>query len=101
MDCSWADSYNTDNDTFNIIKTPCYKNGPTTMQLLPYKSEDEYLRVKTKKNIKDGRNSKFRIGYNFVSFDSTRDVVYNVSTLTDKQHIFWSDTMQLAQFWKR
>ena len=101
MDCSWADSYTIDNDTFVIIKTPCFKNGPQTIRLLPFESDEEYIRLTTKKNIQGWRNSKLRVGYNFTLFDSTKDITYNVSKLTDMQSIIWSDTLELSKFWKR
>jgi len=100
MDCSWPDSYTTDNDSFNVIKSICYKNGPMTRRLLPFQSEDEYIRLTTKVDIQNWRRSKFRIGFNFHLLDSTKDVVYNVSRLTDMQNILWSDTLELSKFWK-
>jgi hypothetical protein len=100
MTCSWGDSYTTDNDSFPTIKIPCYSNGPLTVKLAPYKSEEEYLTIITKVPLARWREHYFRVGFNFAALDTTKDLLYNVSRLTDMKSIMWSDTLRLRSFWK-
>lgn len=100
MSCSWADAYTTDNDSLRIEFTPCFQNGPLVMTLLPHQTTDEYIRVIAKGTTREWQGWKFRVGYNFNLYDSTKDIHYNVSKLTDRRNIFWSDTLRLSDFWK-
>ena len=100
MTCSWRDSYTTDNDSFRVTWIPCYSNGPLTTQIPPGKTEEEYIEVRTKVPLARWREQHFRVGFNFAPLDNTKDVIYNVSRLTDMKTIMWSDTLKLRSFWK-
>lgn len=100
MTCSWRDSYITDNKNFRHILIPCYSNGPLTIKLPPYKTEEEYLTLVTDVPLARWRENYFRVGFNFVPLDTTKDLSYNVTRLTDMKSIMWSDTLKLRSFWK-
>ena len=95
MDCSWPDSYTTDSKDFEIEKTYCFKNGPVTIKIPPHGDVNYYLSLKSKKPLNELMESEFKIGFNLIKEGASQDVVSIVNSMTDMQHLIWSNIIEV------
>jgi hypothetical protein len=100
MICSWGDAYSFDNPTIQKEVSYCYGNGPVLISVPPQQSTDTYLRVLVSKKVNEWRGIKFRLGYNLVLRDTSKEIFSQVSQINDMKNVIWSDTIRLADFWK-
>ena len=94
MDCSWQDSYSIDNDKWSIYVNLCYKNGPETISLPPYKSETKTLELKRVIGSSKSKSSKFKIGFRFVPPPVPLDSIpIKLEKLKPNAVTIWSNTV--------
>ena len=56
---------------------------------------DYYLKLKTEKALSELTEAKFKIGFNLIETDKTKDIVSLINSLTDMKHIIWSNSIEL------
>jgi hypothetical protein len=100
MACSWNDAYLSDNTAIQKERNICYINVPVLISVPPQQSTDKYLRVLVDKKINDWSSIKFRLGYNLVLRDTSKELFSQVNQIGDMKNVIWSDTIRLADFWK-
>jgi hypothetical protein len=101
MTCSGDDAYKIESKDLSIEKNICFSNVPMLIKVAPHKSFDYFLRLlTTQKNI-NFRDVNFRLGYNLVLSDTTKEFGSQVEQIGDMKNVIWSDTVRLKDFWMR
>jgi hypothetical protein len=99
MACSWADGYTTDSTDFLVEKYICYSNVPVLVKIPPGKSFDRYIKIITRENLEEWRRASFRVGYNLVVRDTTKQIFDQVGQIGDMKNVIWSDSIKLKELW--
>ena len=101
MTCSGDGAYKIDSKDLSLEKNICYSNVPMLIKVAPHKSFDYYLRLLTAQKGINFREVNFRLGYNLVLRDTTKDLSSQVDQIGDMKNVIWSDTVHLKDFWMR
>jgi hypothetical protein len=98
MDCSWLDSYFTNNNKIEFEKQICYKNEPCVQMIPPHESSNVNVAIVLKGN-ESSFNRKFRIGMSlqkFISKDQLFDFDAFVYMLRPETgNMIWSNEVEL------
>jgi len=92
MSCSSWDSYQTDDLQITIIppNTPCYKNGPDIITMLPYSSSTVNLRIAIPKKL--GKGMVFKMGMILPKYVNKSQGLF--FSRSQPGNVIWSDEIQ-------
>jgi hypothetical protein len=98
MDCSWLDSYFTDNKTIQFAKQLCFKNEPCVKTIPPHHTVNIYIPIVLKTNASH-LSLKFRIGMSlekFVNYKQFWDFDAFIYMLRpETTNIIWSNEVSI------
>jgi len=101
MSCSGESAYKIESNYLSKEANWCFSNFPMLIKVAPHKSFDYFLRlIQTQKN-KNLWDINFRLGYNLVLRDTTKELSSQAEQIADMKNIIWSDTVHLKDFWMR
>jgi len=99
MDCSWLDSYFTNNKTIEFKKQLCFKNGPSVKIIPPRQTVNIYIPIVLKKNA-NYLKLKFRIGMSlqkFIDYKQFWDFPFTYMLRPETCNMIWSNEIQLPK----
>lgn len=93
MDCSWMDIYKPNNNKFSVVESICFKNVPTTIEVLPHQSVTVYVPIKTFDRTSRGLKIKIGMGlYKYLGRDQFE--LFNSDELMqqpESNNMIWSN----------
>ena len=96
---SWS-AYALDSKDLFFETEPCFINGANTIKIAPHKSLDLFLKLVSPKNISEWENVNFRLGFNCIVRDTTKNLFTQAEESENMKNIVWSDTIKLKNFWQ-
>jgi hypothetical protein len=101
MTYSGDNAYKIDSKYLSLEENICFSNVPMIIKVAPHKSFDYYLKLQTAQKNINFREVNFRLGYNLVLRDTTKELWSQVDQIRDMKNVIWSDTVHLKDFWMR
>ena len=99
MMCPTWSAYTLDSKDLLFENEPCFINGANLITIAPHQSVDLFLRITSTKDISEWRNINFRLGFNCILRDSTKNLFTQAEESGNMKNIAWSDTIKLKNFW--
>lgn len=93
MDCSWQESYRINSDKWKIDISICYKNGRVIISLPPHQSTSKILCLIKKEGISKFETMKFKIGFNFIPLNESKNIPSKFDYFFKIENIIWSNTI--------